>query len=176
MTLRPEDAAQVLGHNLDEKSPSGHTFRDVHTYPDVAGNKWFPEQPRPVNSLQGVLTDKALTAMNALPAAFGRTIGSELAAATKEGSSGANKIAELVRSFFGSAVGSIINERRLVGALVAGTRAASRVLLTLPATRTLVREQSYLPGLFLAMAKSLPAGIVNAPYAAALFIAGIGVP
>jgi hypothetical protein len=38
--------------------------------------------------------------MNGCPPAFGRTIGSELADAMKEGSSGATKIAELVGSLF----------------------------------------------------------------------------
>jgi hypothetical protein len=46
--------------------------------------------------------------MNGFPPAFGRTIGSELTDAMKEGSSGANKIAELAGSLFGSAAGSII--------------------------------------------------------------------
>jgi hypothetical protein len=55
-----------------------------------------------------VLTTKGIAALNASPPSLSRSLGSELAEATKDASTegGKRKISELMGNFFGSALGS----------------------------------------------------------------------
>ncbi len=101
--------AKALGHSLDDKMESGRTFGEVlaNTVGRLASEgliRPFGAHPRQ----RVLLTTKALAAMNAVPEKLGRSLGSQLADAAKQGSSEAGKIklAELVGSLLGSFKGS----------------------------------------------------------------------
>lgn len=111
--VHAEEVASTLGVSPSVTLPSGRSFNVVFE----ATARWLHEQHYIQTTYGGnprehiFLTDKALTAMNVVPPALGRSRGSELVDATKEAKteSGRANLAGLVGTLIGSIIKSIIN-------------------------------------------------------------------
>jgi hypothetical protein len=107
----PEAVASALGlQDRQARMSSGRTFYEVlsHTVQWLT-NEDFIRSGHPVPFERLVLTAKGLSIMNAVPESLSRSLGSEIADATKEASTerGKRKIAELMGNFSGSFIGSL---------------------------------------------------------------------
>jgi hypothetical protein len=106
--LNLEATAKILGRSIDEKLESGRPFRVMFTL--TAG--WLASEgfthafgDHPCSRVG--LTTKALVAMNAVPEKLHQPLGAQLTEAAKqESNAGRLKLAELMGTFFGSAVGT----------------------------------------------------------------------
>jgi hypothetical protein len=105
-TIDPAEIAKMLGHSLDDKLPSGRTFRDMFTHTLV----WLAEQD--LINRNGALAPYRCHLTVRSFAGLRMGVGAELASMTSgddaSRSDAKMKMSELVGSFFGSFIGAAV--------------------------------------------------------------------